>query len=49
MKETRLEYTGQVKDGKITLPKRLRGEVCQAFEGRSIQVVFTRKRRKVFI
>ena len=45
MKENRLEYFGHVKDGKITLPKRLRGEVCQAFEGRNIQVVFTRKRK----
>ncbi len=45
MPERKLEYYGSVKDGKITLPKRLRKEVIAAFEGKQIHVVFERKKK----
>lgn len=43
MADTKLIYEGTVKDGVITLPKRLRKEVVQAFNDRSIEVTFRRK------
>ena len=45
MPATKLEYNGSVKDGKITLPKRLRAEVVASFEGKQIRVVFERKKK----
>lgn len=45
MAATKLEYNGSVKDGKITLPKRLRAEVVASFEGKQIRVVFERKKK----
>lgn len=45
MPATKLEYNGSVKDGKITLPKRLRAEVVASFEGELIRVVFERKKK----
>lgn len=42
-----LAYTGKVKDGKIELPsKRFRSEVSRAFEGRQIEVLVRRKKRR---
>lgn len=46
MRDPKLIYQGNVKDGVISLPKRLRKEVVQAFEGKYIQVVFKRKRKR---
>ena len=46
IKDTTLVYQGNVKDGVITLPKRLRKEVTSAFEGKNIEVVFKRKRKR---
>ena len=45
MPTPKLIYNGTVKDGKITLPKRLRKEVVASFEGKSIQVTFERKKK----
>lgn len=46
MTDTQLTYQGNVRDGVITLPKRLRKEVTSTFEGREIEVIFKRKRKR---
>lgn len=46
MSDPKLTYFGRVEDGQITLPKRVRGEVCRVFEGKPIEVTFRRKRKR---
>jgi hypothetical protein len=46
MKDSSLTYWGSVKDGNISLPKRLRQEVTKVFDGHSIEVTFKRKRKR---
>ena len=46
MQDPKLIYEGKVKDGKIEMPRRVRQEVCQTFEGRQIEVTFRRKRKR---
>lgn len=46
MTDTTLTYQGHIKDGEITLPKRLRKEVTATFEGKEIEVIFRRKRKR---
>lgn len=46
MTDTQLTYQGDVKDGVITLPKRLRKEVTAAFNDMDIEVTFKRKRKR---
>jgi len=46
MPDILLTYQGTVKDGVITLPKRLRKEVVGTFEGKHIEVTFRRKRKR---
>lgn len=46
MTDTTLTYQGNIKEGNITLPKRLRKEVVAAFDGREIEVIFKRKRKR---
>lgn len=46
MADTTLRYQGTVKDGKISLPKRMREEIIRCFDGHSIQVEIKRKRKR---
>jgi len=46
MKDPKLTFIGTVKGGIITLPKHLRKEVVEVFEGRDIEVIFQRKRKR---
>jgi hypothetical protein len=44
---TKLLYYGKVENGKIVLPsKRFKQEVTQAFEGKAIQMVVERKKKR---
>lgn len=42
----KLEYQGRVKDGVIKLPKSLRKEIVQLFDGKPITVIIKRTARK---
>ena len=41
-----LTYYGKVKDGKISLPKKMRADIMHCFEGKAIEVVVRRKRKR---
>jgi len=46
MPDQTLTYYGSIKDGTIKLPKKMRRDMVQAFEGRSIEVTVKRKRKR---
>lgn len=46
-RDIKLEYYGKVSaEGEITLPKRIRKEIADAFSGRGIHIVVKRKRKR---